>query len=1079
MTFPREDRLRVQTLLGKNMVVEAGAGTGKTTLLIDRLCFAVLAQGVPAEKLVALTFTEKAAAEIKTRLIFKLQRVAAGVRQGTADRTLDLLRGHFDVPDEEIVSRAETALSKLDRSFISTIHSFCADILKKYPLEAGLTPNAEIDTGVKAARLFDAAWNRFLDEELGPSAPRARQWKEALAQVTLDEIKAFAQELCGGKIERYDYFAHKDFLAEVCLQKADRAAALSSAYMEGVKNPRSAEKWLVWSAAQLRRTAAFLKGEELPPAPEEETGEFPKKPLKGWEADAFEEAAALTAFAQKATAEKQRLFLLVYNLVETLVDSVRLRREQEGILSFDDLIVKTRNLLQSNLRVRRELKEDFSVLFIDEFQDTDPVQGELLLFLAEEKLSSASSWRQIKLEPGKLFVVGDPKQSIYRFRGADITAYELFTELILTQGGEKFFLQKNFRSEADIIAFANGVCGAVMRQEASFQPAYVPIFTDKPARAAAVELALVRAEKEPKAPSVEDCRHNQARFIADWIGRNVGALTLADGRKLAYKDIALLTRASTTAGPYVDALRRAGIPFNLEEDRNFYRNQEISDFLNLLRVIDNPDDKIALAGVLRSPLGGRTDEELYQISKRGELSVFAHPQDGDLAAFYALLRGFVNQAGRLPLKDLLQEVLYKSFLSEACAAAYRGEQSWANLEKIAALAEGFSADTPSSLGQFLARVQELMEEDVSALGAAQAAEALSAVSVMTVHKSKGLEFPVIIWADVSKKDSSGGRKKPAHIFSWQYNMHGLRAGNLCDVHLAFLEEEQQKHERAEEIRILYVALTRAKEKLLLVGNAQEETKTPAALFARAGLFPDVENCPPHVVSEGLTVPVTYIPYTLPAEFIYQSGADAPRALSAYDEQAWRTAYQKRREVYERIKAQTRFLSPSGLVQAEQAVPQWEESPSAELGSVCHKALELYVRGQGTDVRAAVARACGRLGAPQLQKEAEELLLPWVQSAAFKEALAGKVLACEMPFSFLQKDGNILSGVMDLVVQKPDGTVLVADYKTDRALPGHEAAVFEKYRPQLAAYREAARKIFNTPHVRCAALFVRTFASIDL
>lgn len=1078
MTFPREDRLRVQTLLGKNMVVEAGAGTGKTTLLIDRLCFAVLAQGVPAEKLVALTFTEKAAAEIKTRLIFKLQRVAESVRQGTADRTLDLLRSHFDVPDEEIVARAETALSKLDRSFISTIHSFCADILKKYPLEAGLTPNAEIDTGVKAARLFDAAWNRFLDEELGPSAPRAQQWKEALAQVTLDEIKAFAQELCGGKIERYDYFAHKDFLAKVCLQKADRAEALSTAYMEGVKKPRSAEKWLVWSAAQLRRTAAFLKGENIPPSPEEEAGEFPKKPLKGWEPDAFEEAAALTAFAQKATAEKQRLFLLVYNLVETLVDDVRRRREQEGILSFDDLIVKTRNLLQCDLRVRRELKEDFSVLFIDEFQDTDPVQGELLLFLAEEKLSSASSWRQIKLEPGKLFVVGDPKQSIYRFRGADITAYELFTELILRQGGEKFFLQKNFRSEADIIAFANGVCGAVMRQEASFQPAYVPIFTDKPARPAAVELALVRADNSD-APPVEDCRHNQARFIANWIKQHVGALTLADGRKLDYKDIALLTRASTTAGPYVDALRRAGIPFNLEEDRNFYRNQEISDFLNLLRVIDNPDDKIALAGVLRSPLGGRTDEELYQISKRGELSVFARPQDGELASFYALLRGFVSQAGRLPLKDLLQEVLYKTFLSESCAAAYRGEQSWANLEKIAALAEGYSAGTPSSLGQFLARVQELMEEDLSALSASPAAEALSAVSVMTVHKSKGLEFPIIIWADVSKRESSGGRTKPAHIFSWQYNMHGLRAGNLCDVNLAFLEEEQQKHERAEEIRILYVALTRAKEKLVLVGNAQEETKTPAASFARAGLFPDRETCPSQVVSGGLTVPVTYIPYAPPAEFIYQSGADAPRALSACDEQAWRAAYQKRREAYERVKAQTRFLSPSGLVQAEQPAVQWEDSPSVELGSVCHKALELYVRATEKDVRAAVAQACGRLGAPQLQKEAEELLLPWVQSAAFKDALDGKVLACEMPFSFLQEDGNILSGIMDLVVQKPDGTVLVADYKTDKAVAGKEDAVFEKYRPQLAAYRAAARKIFNTPRVRCAALFVRTFASIDL
>ena len=144
MTQIREDRLRVQTLLGKNMVVEAGAGTGKTTLLIDRLCFAVLAQGVPAEKLVALTFTDKAAAEIKTRLIFKLQRVIAAVRDKTEDRTLSILKSHFSAADEDIISRAETALSKLDRSSISTIHSFCADILKKYPLEAGLTSTQKL-----------------------------------------------------------------------------------------------------------------------------------------------------------------------------------------------------------------------------------------------------------------------------------------------------------------------------------------------------------------------------------------------------------------------------------------------------------------------------------------------------------------------------------------------------------------------------------------------------------------------------------------------------------------------------------------------------------------------------------------------------------------------------------------------------------------------------------------------------------------------------------------------------------------------------------------------------------------------
>lgn len=1076
MTLPQEDRLRVQTLLGKNLVVEAGAGTGKTTLLIDRLCFAVLAQGVAAEKLVALTFTEKAAAEIKTRLIFKLQRVISAVRENTQDRTLELLQNHFQIKNEDIISRAEEALAKLDRSSISTIHSFCADILKKYPLEAGLTPNAEIDKGTKAARLFDASWNRFLDEELGRQAPRAVQWKEVLEQVSLDEIKAFAQELCGGKIERYDYYSHKTLLTDICRKKAARALELSTAYMEGVKKPRSVEKWLAWAAVQLTRTAAFLAGEEIPAAPEEETGEFPKKPLKGWEPDTFEEAAALVPFARKVTPENQRLFLAVYGLVEGFAGEVRARYAQEGILSFDDLIVKTRNLLQSNLRVRRELKEDFSVLFIDEFQDTDPVQGELLLFLAEEKLSSASVWQKVKLEPGKLFVVGDPKQSIYRFRGADITAYELFTDLILKQGGEKCFLQKNFRSEADIIGFANAVCSAVMKQETSFQPAYVPIFTDKPARAGAAQLALVQAQDKP---TVDALRHNQARFIAEWIQQNVGTLKLADGRTLAYQDIALLTRAATTAGPYVDALRRAGIPFNLEEDKNFYRNQEINDFLNLLRVIDNPDDKIALAGVLRSPLGGFTDEQLYQIAKRGELSVFASSQDKALADFYALLRKFIAMAGRTPLKDLLQAVLSKTFLPEACAHAYNGEQTLANLEKLAALAEGYSLDAPATLGQFLAQVQELMEDELSKLSASASDEAAGAMSVMTVHKSKGLEFPVVIWADISKKEASGARTSPAHIFSWQYNMHGLRAGRLCDINLAFLEEEQQKHARAEEIRILYVALTRAKEKLLLVGNAQQDDKTPAAQFARAGLFPDEETPAQEVSAGGVSVPVTYTPYIDPAEFIYKTACGADKESAALDVTSWKAAYQHRLAAYEQIKAEKRFLSPSELAQAEAVFNAGAEEDAVLLGSACHKALELLLSHKTPDASSAVTLACNRLGAPELIAQTAALVLPFVESPAFKVLRSARLVACEMPFSFMQPDGKVISGVMDLVLQQPDGGFLVVDYKTDKTLPGQEAQTFKKYRPQLQAYRAAAQKIFHTDRVACAALFVRTFARVDL
>ena len=215
-----EDRQRVRTLLNVNMVVEAGAGTGKTTLLIDRLCFALLAQGILAPRLVALTFTEKAAAEIKTRLIFKLQAVLQAARENKPESTLDTLREYFQVPAAQIIARAERALSQLDISPIGTIHSFCADILRTYPLEAGLTPGAEIDKGPRAQRVFEAEWNKFLDRELGESAPRPRQWQEVLSKVSLADLRACAQEMCSGKMQSQSFSLPKEKLIKK-LQSSD------------------------------------------------------------------------------------------------------------------------------------------------------------------------------------------------------------------------------------------------------------------------------------------------------------------------------------------------------------------------------------------------------------------------------------------------------------------------------------------------------------------------------------------------------------------------------------------------------------------------------------------------------------------------------------------------------------------------------------------------------------------------------------------------------------------------------------------------------------------------------------------
>lgn len=1069
MTALTEDRARVRTLLGVNMVVEAGAGTGKTTLLIDRLCFALLAQGVPASGLVALTFTEKAAAEIKTRLVFKLQSLLRAIREGGTDDTLSVLKNHFNVPEADILARAEAALAQMDRSQIGTIHGFCSDILRAYPLEAGLTPNAEIDKGPRAEKIFDAQWSRFLDEELGENAPRALRWKEVLGQVSLEDLRACAKEMCSGKMDRYDYFARRDLLSGVCRERAVRARELAGAFLEKGKKPRVVEKALAQAAERFDRAARWLEGKEAADDGEEtvELKSFPKD----WDAPSAQEAKALCLFAQQADPAVQNMVLKAYDLLKDLVHSVRAQYAAEGILSFDDLIVKTRNLLQKDFSVRRRLKQSYDALFIDEFQDTDPAQGELLLFLAEREEGNARVWNEVRLEPGKLFVVGDPKQSIYRFRGADITAYELFTDLILKQGGEKAYLRQNFRSEREIIGAANDVCACVMEEKPAFQPAYEPIFTDKREISGAAELALVCAADAKI--SADDYRHNQARFIARWIKENVGTFSLRSGRKLAYKDVALLTRAATTLGPYTDALRREGVPFSVEEDRDFYRRQEISDFLNFLRAIDDPRDRISLAGVLRGPLGALNDEELYRVFRRGEVNFRLPSQDPKAERVFILLRRFADRAGKEPLRNLLRGLLNETFLREACAAAYDGERSMANLEKLVSLAEGYSLQTPATLGQFLDRVQKLMEDELGRLTALPEGEALNAVNVMTVHKSKGLEFPVVILADVSRKETASQSRRAGHLYSWKYNLHGLRVGKYADINLAWLEEEQQLHSRCEEVRVLYVALTRAREKLLVVGNEQSDERSMAALFRRAGRFP-AQGERPEILGKEDGLRVRYVPYQNPAEFIYRHCAEEPSRTEEKDLSRWRKAYDARRTEYGRLRSGAEPLAPS----ARNEAPASSDETAVALGVILHRALS---RGRGRpegERLAWVPAAAREAGRPDLEPEARGILSAYFASEAFERLRAWRILGEEMPFSLFTSQG-VENGVIDLLLEDPEGAVWVVDYKSDRINAGEALSAAAKYRPQLDAYAAAARKMYPARHVRCAVIFLRACLFVPL
>lgn len=1023
------EREIARTSVGRNLVVEAGAGTGKTTLLIDRICFLVLTQNIPLDSMAVLTFTEKASAEIKNRLMFKISKVIAELNNAaTEDETTLLVLKYASA--REVLPRAQAAYNALDKSLVCTIHSFCSYILKKFPVEAGVSPALQIDTGQRTEELFKRAWHKWLNRELGLEAKNAALWQAVLKELTLDDVYALAFNLSSSKLAAYNPLKDKEILAEACLANARTAEELAKMFLNG-KKPRAIERALTAGAQTLRAAArCLLKADfKCDKQPEEIIKTDAMPAAGGWDRDTFNTARHIINFASYMRPEKQNLLLELFTLLIPFAQNFRAMLDLHGLISFDDLLIKTRGLLKTNPAVRTQLKNEFKAIFIDEFQDTDPVQGELLLYLAEVAGENANTWQNVHLEAGKLFVVGDPKQSIYRFRGADISAYQTFTDHILKQGGVQCFLQTNFRSTKKIISLVNHLTAAVMKEQRGFQSAYKPIYEAKMREEEKhVEFNFIVPEEDQK-PSARALRQNQAELAAKWIaasGRNPG-------------DIAILMRVSTDFNIYADALKRHGIKYNMERSDDFYSAQEINDIINLLRAIDNPEDKIALTGVLRSPLFAFTDEEILSF----ELNYFTKAQNERLNNCYKTLAKFNNLSGRIPLNALLDTIFKETFFTESCSLAYDGENTAANINTFINIMSERTAADALSLRQFLTSFEESKEH-----GPRELNNALDAVNIMTIHASKGLEFPVVIMPDLSRSNSSAGKKTDYH-YSWQYDMHGLKAGALADPNFAFLEVHSAQHSRAEEARMFYVALTRAREELVLISDLQTNKESVNNYLAAGGFMEDGAPAAPPVQAQN--VKLNLHKYKEPQTFIFKFKPAASAAKTKLkNPAAWAEAEAARAANYARTKEEKYFISPSSLAKHEGA----QQASALEVGTLVHEALENM-----------------DFAAPKIETDNEEVREILTKATVLNELKNYKILAREMPFTFKEENG-VLNGVIDLVCEKNED-IYIFDFKTDKTRSA------QKYAPQLAAYARAIQNFFPGRTVKCGIIFLRDGGEICL
>lgn len=1113
------DRALAVGTFDRNLVVTAGAGTGKTTLLIDRLAHLLLRNPDPLAitDIVALTFTNKAADEIKQRLrerlhsylTVSLDRASVNSAEDNNQAAVQGLMTQYQISKEEMDKRIHQALRDLERGNIGTIHSFAATLLRLYPLEAGVDPQFREDDGAEFDRRFDEQWDNWLGQELTLQSPRAAQWRRVLARFQIEPIKQLARSLASETVDLNPKNTETipAAIADWLTRLENDAADLVKTHSADRSNDKIARAALA-ILQDFRKTGAPSEG--LAAQHREVTDRSVNAKLVGWSA---EECATLREMARVVKGLNQLDAKLANVLWELLVPYAAAFRDQfvsAGHLSFDGLLVRARNLVRDNRSVRSELKRRFRSILIDEFQDTDPIQYEILLYLAETANTSATDWRQVKLEAGKIFVVGDPKQSIYGFRRADIEAYlEVVEKMIKAQDGVECRLTTNFRSNKEILNVVNGVFDTLIRPQDGVQPAYIaiepaPNRSSAPAHIPQVILRKIVSPDDEKLDA-ETARRLEGQSLARWLKEEViGKAQLLDSqgeRVLAQpRDIAILLRKLTDIHDYLEPLRRHGIRYVVEGERQFYSAKEIIDAVNLLRAVENPHDRLALVGVLRSPLGGLTDQQIYDLSRLGWLDYRAWKQlDG--AKFPATLSRLFQTLTRLNQEILTMPIgsavahLFTTLPVELLAAChFHGEQAVANLQKLQQQAEQLGHEglttLKAAIRQLEKRVLEAKDESESVL----AEDSLDAVRVMSIHKSKGLEFPIVILAGCQSGADNPRGTRVESLFDWSSGLTGLVVNQPLDLAALYVSEKIRRREREEQKRLFYVAMTRARENLVIscaAANRHSGGFLDLLDTTADGGISDANESTNVTIGEGkIEIQVTHEKLAAPAGA--PPGAQLNKAKPNW--QAYVSTWARRASRYKKTQQLTPFLTPTRLKQqeanlaeatAESPRPKVDRDWAITVGNLAHGFLQhwdfakenlafddklnTYIDAQLPEDQRA---ARGQIG-----DELRQIFHSFFRSAIYREIGGATILGREVPL-VMPWDGQIMEGVIDLVYER-DGLLYLADYKTDRVANDELQQAAENYRQQADIYTAAAQQGLRRPVAAFKVIFLRAGEAVEL
>jgi len=1081
-------RRTIEDRLDLNILVEAGAGSGKTHSLANRMAAGIVSGRYEVEHLAAVTFTRKAAAELRGRFQLALEKRLRGA-------------------DGSERARIERALASLEHLFAGTIHSFCAHLLRERPVEAGIAPGfSELDE-LEDEELTGRAWRDYLARLRGERSPLLHDLQRA--RVSAKDLDRAFRTVCN--------FDEVDFppgdAVEPDIEAVRKATEVFWEQLQALmpKPPDPGNKCGTLERARkfrgLLRSASNGRPADLAEALQ--CWENPPKVTMKWWAEDTHGQRVVRAKVEELVSEFHvvtvRPFLsawrqYVYRLAMTLLTGAREfargERRRALKLNYGDLLSAAAALLRNNPLVRAALQRKYLWLLVDEFQDTDPIQAEVMLLLAaDEDCGDGVAETEIdpyavRLRPGALFVVGDPKQSIYRFRRADIDVYNRVRETVQRSGGKVVPLTTSFRARPSLCQWNNEAFSRLLPSEATpHQAAFRPL---DPAPAWKPQRPSAKGERGLRTVTVPDdvARGRVAGADAEIIARYIRAEV--DAKAADWADFLVLTRKKKQLHVYAAALQALRVPTEVTGAGAFGGSPVVRALVGLLRALGDPGDALAVVGVLRGPLFGISDRQLFEHRQAGgyfSLSAGQGSRNGNqpspVAAALERLGALLRLTRSLPLPSAVERLVEDTgFLALAASAEGAGPASAGDvlhavdLVRAAAESGGSLADTADALEQAAAS----SEVESVPLEPGQR----NVVRVMNLHKAKGLEARVVFLVDplgAPKKSADvrivreGAAARGYLALRKEVGEHGSQLVAHPDgweVH----EAAEMAYVLAEEARLLYVAATRARE--LLVVSRWEKDAKGRPWEALDEFLEDVPELAVRAAKPGTEAGKVDLSAAARAE---AAGARATRRELAC-RPSWDATSVTGADLEGEKAAGGKARGGKSTAPRADAGAAW--------GSLVHGLLE-YAGRHPDATRTDFERLARWLAvdAPELSAvagDAVDLVEQVIHAPFWKDVQAGGEALVEVPFAVRLGAGEslggaaagsvpaILHGVIDLVHRAGEGWRIL-DYKTDVGVD--DATLVARHGGQLATYRAVWGRVTGDKVTDSAVVALRSLRIVNV